>query len=163
MSICSCQKDPDTKRKKMKVNNVFKCFVEFQKKNDNLWPFSLKIIVNLLIFYNSYFLRSKIFTPWKLQGLGITGSLQGKLALSMEKGCKNHKETLCILLPHDNYRVSPQSVSITGFIHNILRVSLWFLQHFSIDSIGFPCRDPVIPSPCSFHGVKICSAILPLR
>ena len=26
-----------------------------------------------------------------------TGSLQGKPALSMEKGCKNHKETLCML------------------------------------------------------------------
>ena len=39
----------------------------------------------------------QIFTPWKLRGLGITGSLQGKPALSMEKGCKNHKETLCML------------------------------------------------------------------
>ena len=39
----------------------------------------------------------QIFTPWKLQGLGITGSLQGKPILSMEKGCKNHKETLCTL------------------------------------------------------------------
>ena len=35
--------------------------------------------------------------------------------------------------PHDNYRT------------------------FSIDSAGFPCMDPAIPSPCSFHGVKICS------
>ena len=25
------------------------------------------------------------------------GSLQGKLLLSMESGCKNHKETLCML------------------------------------------------------------------
>ena len=31
----------------------------------------------------------QIFTPWKLRGLGIAGSLQGKTALSMEKGCKN--------------------------------------------------------------------------
>ena len=28
---------------------------------------------------------------------GITGTLQGKSAISMEKGCKNQKETLCIL------------------------------------------------------------------
>ena len=35
--------------------------------------------------------------PSKLRGLGITGSLQGKPALSMKKGCKNHKETLCML------------------------------------------------------------------
>ena len=41
--------------------------------------------------------------------------------------------------------VSPQSVNITGFIHNIHRVSLWFLHPFSIDSAGFLCRDPVIP------------------
>ena len=60
-----------------------------------------------------------------------------------------------------NYHgVSPQSVNITGFIHNIHRVSLWFLQPFSIDSAGFPCRDPIIPSPHSFHGVKICSVLI---
>ena len=29
----------------------------------------------------------QILTPLKLQGLGIAGSLQGKPALSMEKGC----------------------------------------------------------------------------
>jgi hypothetical protein len=42
-------------------------------------------------------LHCKFFTPWKLQGLGITGSLQGKPALSMEKGRKNHKKNLCML------------------------------------------------------------------
>ena len=36
-------------------------------------------------------------------------------------------------------------------------VSLQFLQPFSIDRAGFLCRDPAIPSPRSFHGVKICS------
>ena len=41
--------------------------------------------------------KLQIFTPWKLRGLQITGSLQGKPVLSMEKGCKNHKETLCML------------------------------------------------------------------
>ena len=44
--------------------------------------------------------------------------------------------------PRDNYR-SPQ-----------------FLQPFSIDSADSPCRDPAIPSPHSFHGAKICSAVL---
>ena len=34
-----------------------------------------------------------------------------------------------------------------------------FLQPFSIDSAGFPWRDAVIPSPRSFHGVKICSVL----
>ena len=61
--------------------------------------------------------------------------------------------------PYNYHGVSPQSANITGFIHNIHRVSLWFLQPFSIDSSGFPCRDPVIPSPHSFHGVKICSVV----
>ena len=36
----------------------------------------------------------QIFTPWKLWGLRIVGSLQEKSALSMEKGCKNCGETL---------------------------------------------------------------------
>ena len=35
----------------------------------------------------------QIFTPWKLRGLGIAGCLQGKLALSMEKSCKNCGKT----------------------------------------------------------------------
>ena len=48
--------------------------------------------------------------------------------------------------PHDNYR----SCNYPG-------VSPQFLQPFSIDSADFPCRDPAIPSPCSFHGAKICS------
>ena len=36
--------------------------------------------------------KLQIFTPWKLQGLGIAGYLQGKPALSMEKGFKNPKK-----------------------------------------------------------------------
>ena len=39
-------------------------------------------------------------------------------------------------------------------------IPLQFLQPFSIDSAGFPCRDPAIPSPHSFHGVKICIVAL---
>ena len=45
-----------------------------------------------------------------------------------------------------NYHgVSPQSVNITGFTHNIHRVSLWFWQPFSIDRAGKTCRHPVMP------------------
>ena len=51
--------------------------------------------------------------------------------------------------PRDNYR----SCNYHG-------VSPQFLQPFSIDNAGFPCRDPAIPSPRSFYGVKICSAVL---
>ena len=58
---------------------------------------------------------------------------------------------------YNHHGVSPQSINITGFIHNIYKVSLWLLQTFSIDNTGFTCRYSVIPSPCSFHGVKICS------
>jgi hypothetical protein len=32
-------------------------------------------------------------------------------------------------------------------------------SHFPLDFAGFPCRDPAIPSPRSFHGVKICSEV----
>ena len=39
----------------------------------------------------------QIFTPWKQQAQGITGCLQVFPALSMEKGCNNHRETLCML------------------------------------------------------------------
>ena len=60
-----------------------------------------------------------------------------------------------------NYHgISLQSVNITGFILDIHRVSLCFLQPFSIDSPGCPCRDPVIPSPCTFHGINIGSVVL---
>ena len=37
-----------------------------------------------------------------------------------------------------------------------------FYKPFSIDSAEFPCRDPAIPSPCSFHVVKICNVDTPL-
>ena len=53
---------------------------------------------------------------------------------------------------YDYHGVSLQSVNIKGFIHNIHRVSLRFLQPFSIDSAGFPCRDSVIPNPVVFMG-----------
>jgi hypothetical protein len=87
----------------------------------------------------------QIFTPWKLRGLGIAGSLQGKPALSMEKGCTNCQET------HNNY-----------WTYNYHLVSSQFLQLFSIDSAGFFCRDPAIPSSHSFHGVKTCSVLISL-
>ena len=47
----------------------------------------------------------------------------------------------CVVMDH-YYGVSPQ-----------------FLQPFSIDSADFPCRDHTIPSPRSFHVVKICSVL----
>ena len=45
-------------------------------------------------------------------------------------------------------------------INNYYRVSLQFLQPFSIDSADFPCRDPAISSPCSFYGENIGSVVL---
>ena len=59
----------------------------------------------------------------------------------MEKGCKNHRETLysskgkivyIVGKPHDNYRISPQYVNITGFPHNIHNLSLWGVYSFSV-------------------------------
>ena len=75
---------------------------------------------------------AEIFLTMKAKGTGHYGCLQVQVfpALSMEKGCKNHRETLCMFWinhvtlqiagkTHDNYRISPQSVNITGFPHNI--------------------------------------------
>ena len=83
----------------------------------------------------------------------------------------------CKFLPHENYRdwelrgpcreklhyLWKRAVRIVGKPHNNYRscnyhrVCQQLLQPFSIDSANFSCRDPAIPSPHSFHGVKICS------
>ena len=86
----------------------------------------------------------QIFTPWKVRGLRISGSLQGKSAL-WKRAVRIARK------PHDNYRT-----------YNYHGAFLQFLQPFSIDSADFPCRDPAIPSPCSFNGVNICSVLWPL-
>ena len=54
----------------------------------------------------------------------------------------------CKFLPHENYGDLKLPLNIMGFPPQ-------FLQPFSGNSAGFPCKDPAIPSPCSFHGVKI--------
>ena len=54
------------------------------------------------------------------------------------------------IFPLWNYRDSYRSCKYYG-------VSSQFLQPFSID---YPCGDPAIPSPRSFHGVKICNHCL---
>ena len=64
-------------------------FSEWEEGDVNLYGFGIKLKA---LFTSAL----QIFTPWKLRGPGIMGSLQGKPALSMEKGCKNHKETLCM-------------------------------------------------------------------
>ena len=83
----------------------------------------------------------------------------------------------CKFLPHENYGywklqgpcreklhyLWKRAVSIAGKpsgnyrSYNYPGVFPQFLQPFSIDSAAFSCRDPAIPSPRSFHGVKICS------
>ena len=55
---------------------------------------------------------------------------------------------------------SPAICKYYNFIHNIHMIFLRFLQPFSKDCSGFPCKDPAIPCPCSFHGVKNCSVEL---
>ena len=55
---------------------------------------------------------------------GITGDLQGKPAISMEKGCKNHRETLysskgkiayIVEKPCNSYRLRGNPIIIMGF------------------------------------------------
>ena len=55
-----------------------------------------------------------------LRGLGITGSLQGKPALLESQ--RNPMSVVDLQIegkPHDNYRIFPQSVNITGFPRNM--------------------------------------------
>ena len=56
---------------------------------------------------------------------GITGTLQGKSAISMEKGCKNHRETLysskgkiayIVEKPCNIYRLQGNPMIIIGFL-----------------------------------------------
>ena len=111
--------------------------------------------IRLKIYRIWFCYRTKHYTPWKLRTQGIMGCLLHVYpALSMEKGCKNHRETLCSSKgksvyvvgkpcniyrlrgkpydiyrlqgkPYDNYRIIPQFVNITGFPHNIHNLSLW--------------------------------------
>ena len=59
---------------------------------------------------------------------GITGDLQGKSAISMEKGCKNHRETLysskgkiayIVEKPCNIYRLRGNPMIIIGFPRNL--------------------------------------------
>ena len=62
------------------------------------------------------------FFPMKLRGLGIMGSLQGKPKLSMEKGVKNQKETLCMYVvnkPCNIYRLQGNFMIIIEFPCNL--------------------------------------------
>ena len=77
----------------------------------------------------------QIFTPSKLRGLGIAGSLHDKFALSMEKAVRIAGNQ------HDNYRT-----------YNYHRVSPKFLHPLSIDSADFPSRGPAILVPVVFMG-----------
>ena len=59
---------------------------------------------------------------------GITGDLQGKSAISMEKGCKNHRENLysskgkiayIVEKPCNIYRLRGNPIIIMGFPRNL--------------------------------------------
>ena len=89
------------------------------------------------------------------------------------------KSLHCKFLPHENYMdwelwgtckenlyyLWKRALRIAGKLRdnyrfcNYYEVSPQFLQPFYIDNADFPCRDPTIPSPCSFHGVEICSVL----
>ena len=75
--------------------------------------------------------HEKFFTKFELHCKclqGITGDLQGKSAISMEKGCKNHKETLysskgkiayIVEKPCNIYRLRGNPIIIMGFPRNL--------------------------------------------
>ena len=112
--------------------------IPMQSKYNDIWILILRKSLDYINFLwlkpGTKFSKAwtlQIFTPWKLRGLEIMGSLHGKSAPSMEKGCKQRitkKLYVCCGWtpyysqitgkPHDNDRISPQSVSITVFTHN---------------------------------------------
>ena len=49
-------------------------------------------------------------------------SSKGKIVYVVGKPCNIYRLRW---KPYDNYRISPQSVNITGFPHNIRNLSLW--------------------------------------
>ena len=118
------------------------------------WPMCFSFFSDLLFSYskNVHFLhflwhswKTKVhckFLPhenyrdWKLRGpcREKLHYLWKRAVRIAKKPCDNHRSCNC-------HRFSPQ-----------------FLKPFSINKADFPCRDPAIPSPRSFHGVKICSA-----
>ena len=62
------------------------------------------------------------FYPMKTTGTGNCGVPEGKSALCMEKGCKNHKETLAMYIvdkPCNIYRLRGNPMIIIGFPHNL--------------------------------------------
>ena len=71
--------------------------ITFTRKQCCHWSDLASFHSKKVLVEDLYSITLHIFTPWKLRGLEIMGSLLGKPALSMEKGCKNHKETLCML------------------------------------------------------------------
>ena len=77
------------------------CLTSFYFVLQNVFDISIKkyIVQNIFFIFlpTTFTYTLQMFTHWKLQALGITGSLQGKPALSMEKDCNNYKETLCML------------------------------------------------------------------
>ena len=108
---------------------------------------------SLALIPGSFFIQCTLGTPHTLQI--FTGHYK-VFAVSpvMGKPCNIYRLWGKFYNYHD---VFLQTVNFTVFIHNIHMVSLCFLQLFFIDGTGFHYRDPIIPSPRSFHGVKICS------
>ena len=80
-----------------------------------------------------------------MQGIDVTGILQGFPTSVIDKST--------------NILWGKDMIALIGNLSHIHRVSLRFLQLFSINSTGKPCRHPVMPCARTFHGVKICSAV----
>ena len=101
-------------------------------------------------------LHCKVLPHENYRDWELWGPCRENLHYLWKRAVRNAGKPLDIYRSCNYHGVSPQSVNITGVIHNKHRVSFKF---FSIDSAGFPFRDPLIPSPCSFHGVQICSVL----
>ena len=100
------------------------------------WPGFVVYYVNTEVIHNLSHIKD--FLPKRLTKKNSHLESESNLASGLKRG------TLQIFTPS-----KLRGLEIAG--------SLQFLQPFIIDSVGFPCTDPAIPSSLSFDGVKICS------
>ena len=92
-------------------------------------------------FLVNFFYCTANFYPMKTTGNGNCRVPAGKICTINGKGMQEL---------WGNPMIITGPIIITGFVPN-------YYSLFSIDSADFPCRDPAISSPRSFHGVKICN------
>ena len=94
----------------------------------------------------------QIFTPWKLWGLRIVGSLQEKSALSMEKGCNNCGETPVMIISPITFRFNDK-MKFYGTVGNN-RVLLPIVEEQTNNKIEDLCKYRCVLQVVIFYAFK---------